>query len=418
MAYRFLIKSISKNLLLIAISVFISLLVIEFILWNVLPPIKVGVGTTATPKAKIYGWAPPPRSRIQFINPDTDEIINFYTNSQGWKDVEHSFEKPEGVVRILFLGDSITWGFVAIDDLYTRKVELLFKRLGFDNIEVITIGVGGWSTDQALEALSREGIKYQPDIVIYQFCANDIEEILFPYEKGISTKLHNNKVFKYKMIDGKLEKINLYPKTKKVSETSKIRSFFNKSALVWHAIRLKNRLMISLQRVDEEKVKGFSKEEMAKIKFQWGPFLMNPQGVYRHSSFNHSKESLSAWDLFEVLSIKMKQISEKIDADFLIFSESGENGLRIFSERWNLIEQVGGVDRSVWKGQEYLIDLKRPLRDLKEVCERNKISLIEPRRQYQRYNFDPHPNKVGNASMAEDIVDFLLNWEPFLRKIR
>jgi len=46
------------------------------------------------------------------------------------------------------------------------------------------------------------------------------------------------------------------------------------------------------------------------------------------------------------------------------------------------------------------------------------IPLIEPKRQYDRYDNDYHTNKVGNERMAQDIVDFLVGWEPFLEKLR
>jgi hypothetical protein len=118
----------------------------------------------------------PPHFRHRFVDPDSRRLLYASTNSQGWKDVEHSFEKPAGVYRILFLGDSYTWGFVPLEDLYTRRVEELLKGRGHTAVEVISIGLGGWGTGHCLEALSNEGVLYQPDLVVYQFCSNDVHD--------------------------------------------------------------------------------------------------------------------------------------------------------------------------------------------------------------------------------------------------
>jgi len=162
----------------------ILLIVSEFILSIVAPPRHIRAGTLDSPKAKIYGWAPLPDNHDFIVNPDTGKKSYFVTNSQGWRDVEHNFKKPHGILRILFLGDSNTWRYVPLDDLYTRKTETLLKDKGFNNIEVISIGACGWGTDQLLEALMAEGLKYEPDLVIYQFCDNDIFDNLEPSENS------------------------------------------------------------------------------------------------------------------------------------------------------------------------------------------------------------------------------------------
>ena len=73
-------------------------------------------------------------------------------------------------------------GEVPLNLLYTRVLEKKFIDSGIKNIEIISIGVGAWGTDQSLEVLKREGIKYKPDFVIYQFCENDLDNNLLPRE--------------------------------------------------------------------------------------------------------------------------------------------------------------------------------------------------------------------------------------------
>ena len=116
---------------------------------------EIRVGTTRTQNSEFYGWAPVPNSTTTFINPDTGEKHTVHINSKGWKDVEHAYKKLKGTVRILFLGDSYTYGIVPLKALYTRRVRQKLLARGVTNIEIISIGVGSWGTDQELEALAR-----------------------------------------------------------------------------------------------------------------------------------------------------------------------------------------------------------------------------------------------------------------------
>ena len=56
-------------------------------------------------------------------------------------------------------------------------------------------------------------------------------------------------------------------------------------------------------------------------------------------------------------------------------------------------------------------------RELERICEDHGIHMIHPRRDYQRYEKDPHPTAEGNRSMALDIVDQLLEWDTFMDRV-
>jgi len=88
-------------------------------------------------------------------------------NSHGLRDDEHAFEKPEGVFRILILGDS----FMEAHQVPMKKAlpYLLEKELSEYRIEVINSGVNGYSTTQQLVYLKEEGLRYQPDLVLQAF---------------------------------------------------------------------------------------------------------------------------------------------------------------------------------------------------------------------------------------------------------
>lgn len=401
-----------KNLFLLTISILLSFLSIEFILRIVLPPSKIKIGSLKAEKSQIYGWALYPNNKVGFIDPDTLKVSYQMTNTQGWKDTEHKFKKPKNTIRILFLGDSITYGVVpSIEDIYTRKTEYLLKKRGYD-IEVITLALGGWGTDQSLEALETEGISYEPDFVIYQFCENDIFDNLMPNKDISSDDFHNKKTFRYELVDNTLRKIKLYPKTKNIEM---IKAFLLKSYLIYNLNQLKNVIIDYFEERNNNEEVQLRRDLSHRIK---NIGSINPLTTcYRHDYVEQTPELKQAWQLLEALVLKIKSVSESHEAKFLFFCESGDEARRDWELKAKRIQTDGNLDFVVFNSTKYPVDLKRPLKNLRIICKRNNIPLIEPKRKYYRYDQDAHPNKMGNINIANDITDFLLNWEPFLKKV-
>ena len=95
---------------------------------------------------------------------------SFSTNSRGLRDKEYYFKKTDGVKRIVVLGDSFTWGFgVNDDEIYTEKLESMLL-----DTEVINLGVTAYQLWQEIIYLMREGVQYDPDIIIVGLSLNDI----------------------------------------------------------------------------------------------------------------------------------------------------------------------------------------------------------------------------------------------------
>jgi len=386
---------VKKNLLLLAGTSLVCLVLLEVVLRFASPPIVTGVGTTRAPKAKLYGWAELPSTRGHFIHPDTGKVVYFPINSQGWKDVEHAFEKPSGTIRILFLGDSGTFGVVSLEDLYTRQVERLLKD-GGHNVEVISIGIGGWGTDQELEALEREGVKYQPDLVVYQFTNNDLYDNINPKEGLPPSDIFWEKPFKYELADGKLTRVLLEPRPERSGFRVWVRKLVYQSALLYNLNRIRHR-----------------RKDLAGLKDAQNKIA--PDDVYAAGEQN--AECQRAWKLTEALIVRMKEVAEQHGARFLAFAAEGEPGHRHWLLRWNRIHTDGKSDWVIWQGKQYPIDWQRSLKDLGKVCGRLGVPVIAPKREIERYEHDPHPNAAGNLAMAQDIVDFLKEWPPFVQMV-
>jgi len=99
-----------------------------------------------------------------------------HTNSIGLRGPERSLKKPEGVKRILILGDSIAFGYgVAYEDTFAVKLEeMLNQSDSGKRYEVIDSGVPSYNTLQEVTYFREEGVRLEPDIVILAVCWNDI----------------------------------------------------------------------------------------------------------------------------------------------------------------------------------------------------------------------------------------------------
>jgi lysophospholipase L1-like esterase len=96
-------------------------------------------------------------------------------NSRGFRGPEFTKEKQPGVVRILCLGDSWTFG-ANVDDAaaWPRRLEArLAEEYGPARFEVLNLGVMGYSSFQGLELLRRTGMELDPDLVLIGFGMND-----------------------------------------------------------------------------------------------------------------------------------------------------------------------------------------------------------------------------------------------------
>src|SRR5262245_35541182 len=100
------------------------------------------------------------------------------SNSRGLRGrAEHDYAKPRGVIRIVTLGDSFTFGEeVGDDETWSHQLEELLP-----GSEVLNLGVHGYAHDQMLLYLQEEGLRYHPDLVILGFMGDDMERNLLRF---------------------------------------------------------------------------------------------------------------------------------------------------------------------------------------------------------------------------------------------
>jgi hypothetical protein len=183
------IKKLWRAAINVAISlgaVLVTLVVLEFALRPFVElPATIGSSSYTTPDP-VLGWRlKPNEDRLVWM---ADRNVRIETNSHGFRDVEHAYEKPDGVFRVLVLGDSFMEGFsVSADEVFARRFEELAHEAGLSQVEVINLGVGGYSTLQSYLAFVEEGVKYQPDLVLLGFfTGNDVQDNYRPLQIAMS----------------------------------------------------------------------------------------------------------------------------------------------------------------------------------------------------------------------------------------
>ncbi len=121
----------------------------------------------------------PSASRIVPTNPQAygrEDSWTIRTNSEGFRGAEREDSGArEGVYRILFVGDSVTFGYgVNEGDSFVGRVQAgLRARYPEHRFDVVNAGVPGWSWVQGLRFLQVRGLSLHPNLVVMAHGVND-----------------------------------------------------------------------------------------------------------------------------------------------------------------------------------------------------------------------------------------------------
>lgn len=156
-----------KNIILLIIALFVSALIGEAAL-RILP--IPGVAFDLNRYDDLIGNTLWPNAKMIYRNDRGDYVVR-KTNRWGWLDRDHRQEKPPGVYRIGFFGDSFVEARqVPLEQAFWSLIE---KDLSDSNVETFSFGKTGGNTLQAYLSSSKYGPLFGLDMVVYVFCEND-----------------------------------------------------------------------------------------------------------------------------------------------------------------------------------------------------------------------------------------------------
>lgn len=447
-------------------AVMLAALVTEIFLRMFMPFSIATIGHVNADNAERYGWGFSPFEIITIRDPDTGKSMRSRMNAYGWRDRVRTRENKNSAYRILVLGDSGTFAPIVPDDkMYTRILEKNLQKQGY-NIEVINISYGGWGTDHELEALQAEGLLYKPDIIIVQFCSNDLSDNTqtgelgkhkpFLYRLDASGVLHRDRHHSSTNRDtkGRLEEDSLLEAGKK---------FFRGMEIIkrCYALYLHIQLVEQAVQKPQQSLKYFPRPNALKK-------LISSSDATEYYISKKQLEQLKLalnLDATSGLFAYLKPLAGKsITAADLRSAIAANNATadteaieRILEKRWfhhywskehffctpqdassyewqlyfaivlrmqKLAEQHGShlllfdekeTGAYAWERYWHRISPDISADDflsqkiiLKDFAQKNGIGFIPNEKVYQRARNDSHPNSKGNEAMAEDIERYLL----------
>jgi len=99
----------------------------------------------------------------------------FRTDSRGMRGQELETPKPEGVKRLVFLGDSVVLGWgVADEDTFVSRTQTALSAATGEPWETVNAGHLLHDTTQELGVLEEVGLQYEPDVLVLVFVENDV----------------------------------------------------------------------------------------------------------------------------------------------------------------------------------------------------------------------------------------------------
>lgn len=103
--------------------------------------------------------------------------INIQTNSKGIRaDEEIPYQKPNGIKRIVLLGDSFGIGYgVNLEDTFSNQMKKFLEETGI-TCEIVNLSVSGHGTAEQLITLREQGLQYQPDLIVLAWHGSDLAD--------------------------------------------------------------------------------------------------------------------------------------------------------------------------------------------------------------------------------------------------
>jgi lysophospholipase L1-like esterase len=388
-----------------AISALATLLLVEVVLHALdIPRERVSHQRLFVEYDSIRGWRNRPNTVGHLSTDEYSQELRY--NSRGLRGPEVPYEKPDGVHRVLLLGDSFVDAYTeALENRVSARLEAMLNESGGRRTEVLALGVGGYSTDQELLWLESEGLQYQPDVVVLLFYANDI------WYNGVDRYWRGGKP-KYDLVGDSLALTNVplpRPDSSQVAGEAGARGLN-----AW--IRRNSKLYWLVARViqTQPRLYGFAvrlglAEPSPELVFdaKRGDVIAGEFSVFRKDP---PAEVNAAWRITEALTRRMRDVTTVAGATFMAFHVPIRS--RIYTQTDDIRTNAGGSDD--------LIDADAVTRRFQQMCMDSKLHCIEPsaafilaadslRATNQRlyYRFDWHWNANGHALAAQILADEL-----------
>ncbi|MFM7735956.1 MAG: hypothetical protein ACKPBU_08255 [Alphaproteobacteria bacterium] len=354
------------------------------------------------------GWRNVPGATGLFSTDEYDVELQY--NSRGIRGPEREQAKPDGVRRVVVLGDSFIEGYsVQREQRVSEVLEgLLSKADPAHRWEVIALGTAGYSTDQELLWLRSEGLAYRPDVVVDMFYMNDV------WFNGQSKYWRGEKPA-FVLEGGTLRLVNVpVPDTRPAGEKKKPKK---EAGGLGHWIRSNSKLVAAAQLALENSpgLRGAASRiglvSPRKDDDENGaPHVSDELSVFQKSP---PPETENGWTMTRALFGEMKRESNAAGASFIAFHIPLKG--TVYPESWAPTLSKLGIpaDR---------LDPERVRSRFLDICASERLDCIEPTAEFRAaaeagrargerlyWLVDNHWNAGGHALAAELLAKRILS---------
>lgn len=321
----------------------------------------------------------------------------FHFNSEGMRDVEHTYDKPPGVYRIAVIGDSfVNAQEVDLEDTFFRRLQHILRGQGY-NVEVLGFGVRGFGTDQEYRLLENFALKYLPDLVVLAFVSNDVRNNSLALEKNPA------KPYFELAAGGELVPRPFTPMPD-YSESWKSFLFVNS-----HLLRFVYFRAARITAIHNTLVKFGIYANV--ISVPQGPDDLLDDTVYRDPPWPPEWEA--SWDITRALLRKMQAASTDAGADFILFFVTSQ--LQVSDEAFG---ELQAAHPRIALGYD---NLEKRLATFSSEAGISCVTSLPAMRALQATGTDVHPvcdghwTRAAHHRAAEILTEYLLSGDYFQR---
>lgn len=356
-------KSLAANITLTVVTVILLIIGSEIGLRVFEDPAFVRHNRLFVQYDPLMGWVKIPGMQARHTTIEYDIHESF--NSKGIRGPEIQYAKDPEEYRVLFLGDSFAEGYsVEFDELCSEVVRRNLADRGDRKYTVINAGTGGYSTDQEYLFFESEGRRYQPDVTVLLFCANDISG------NSLKTQYRGQKPL-FKLAGGNLVLTNVpvpKPRPDTAFENEHDDSTFDRAKqwLFGHSylyVRTRNAVVTNpwLYRL-------LIKHGLAEAPpYVYGENMLPEE--FRYWSRTRDSVSQQAWEITEALLVHLNAAATSASSKLLVYYIPISGA--VYDDQWQSTRDQYDLSDDAWSIHQVGLDLAA-------VCKRNGIDFIDP----------------------------------------
>jgi len=131
-----------------------------------------------------------------YIPAPNQDIYRFFVhikiNGFGMRSDDISRERAQGHRRILFVGDSVTFGTTYVDqhEIFTSIIKAWFDKNSIIPVDILNISAGGWAPANELGFLKSQGV-FNSNVVVLVLNTNDLDQAFTNFEPSSQFPINN-----------------------------------------------------------------------------------------------------------------------------------------------------------------------------------------------------------------------------------